>query len=115
LDVENRRRALGAEPYSAETVSTLTDFDAVNAQIEEGAARGFATARDEQLTGLTAVAANIPIRDGRFVGCLGITGHSRDIDDERIAQIGPQLAAAAKLMPFQVTSLNSAAHFLGRN
>lgn len=109
-----RRAALGPEPYSAETGKTITDFATLNAQIELAAERGYASAQDEQLTGLTAIAANISVRAGSSIGCLCIMGHSRDFPQPRIDALGTELVQAAKLLPHQVLSLRAAAQFLGR-
>jgi len=41
-----------------------------------------------------------------------VTGHSRDMDADRIATIGEELVRVAKLMPYELGSLRAVAHTL---
>ena len=114
LDPEQRDAVLGPAPFKAYTPHTITDRAALEQDLAASAQRGYVVARDEHHIGLTAIAANIPTWNNGQVGCLVVTGHSRDMDDGRIASIGEELVRVAKLMPYQLGSLRAVAHVVGK-
>ncbi|QRG09585.1 hypothetical protein EZH22_10535 [Xanthobacter dioxanivorans] len=90
----------------------MTDCQRLEHDLEDAAKRGYVLARDKHFIGLTAIAANIPTWNNGQVGCLVVTGHSRDMDADRIATIGEELVRVAKLMPYELGSLRAVAHTL---
>lgn len=114
LPTDRRAALLGPGPYEAHTPHSITEAGALERDLAAAAARGYVVARDEHHVGMTAIAANIPSWNNAQVGCLVITGHSRDLDDARIAAVGEELVRVAKLMPYQLGSLRTVAHLLGK-
>ncbi|UKJ76551.1 IclR family transcriptional regulator [Azospirillum brasilense] len=114
LDAEQRAAILGPEPYKAFTAQTITKQADLERDLATSAERGYVVAHDEHHLGLTAIAANIPTWNNGHVGCLVVTGHSRDMDEARVADIGLELVRVAKLMPYQLSSLRSVAHVVGK-
>ncbi|MDN3517554.1 IclR family transcriptional regulator C-terminal domain-containing protein [Aquisalimonas lutea] len=113
LSPKERNELLGKEPYPAVTPYTLTSHEALEADLAASKARGFVSTRDEHYVGLSAVAANVPTWHGKSTGCLVVTGHTRDLDAERIASVGEELARVSGLMLYQAPSLKAAAQSLG--
>ncbi|CAO3363408.1 IclR family transcriptional regulator [Azospirillum palustre] len=114
LDPEQRAAVLGPEPYKVYTPQTIVSQAELDEDLRVSALRGYVVAHDEHHVGLTAIAANIPTWNNGHVGCLVVTGHSRDMDEARIAGIGEELVRVAKLMPYQLGSLRSVAHVVGK-
>ena len=114
LPPDRRAALLGPGPYEAHTPRSVTDPEALERELEAAAARGYVVARDEHHVGLTAVAANIPSWNNAQVGCLVVTGHTRDFDEARTAAVGEELVRVARLMPYQLGSLRAVAHLLGK-
>lgn len=114
LTPDQRRALLGPEPYRACTPATLTSWAALEVDLGKAAERGYVTVRDEYYDGLTAIACNFRNWGGRPVGCIAVTGHTRDIPDASVASIGAELVRLAALMPLQASSLASIDAFCGR-
>lgn len=114
LNADQRDAVLGPAPYKQETPHTIIDRDRLGQDLEMSERRGYVVARDEHFVGLTAIGANIPTWTNGQVGCLVVTGHTRDMDEPRTATIGEELARVAKLMPYQIGSLRAVAHLLGK-
>lgn len=57
------RSILTARPLTAQTEQTLTDFDALMAELETTRARGYSTDNEEFMTGMAAIA--VPVQDGQ--------------------------------------------------
>ena len=111
---QERQALLPPAPYPASTPSTITDPAALAADLLQAEARGYVVVRDEFYDGLSAVAANFHTWDKRAVGCLSVTGHTADFDDESIAVIGAELLACTRLIPLQVPSLKLLEQLAGR-
>ncbi|MFV0300457.1 MAG: hypothetical protein ACK5IP_06200 [Paracoccus sp. (in: a-proteobacteria)] len=60
------------------------------------------------------MACNIRSGNGDRVGCLALTGHSRDFTEDWIRSTGDKLTSLARLLPMQVPSLSMMAAFCGR-
>jgi IclR family transcriptional regulator, acetate operon repressor len=114
LEPDQRRVALGPEPYRAATPNTLTSWEEVSRDLAVAAERGYVMARDEFYVGLTALGANFASWNGRIAGCIAITGHSRDFDDTVIQATADALIRAVKLMPLQAPSLRGLDQLCGR-
>jgi IclR family acetate operon transcriptional repressor len=114
LDPDQRRKALGPEPYESVTPRTLTSWEGISSDLALAAERGYVIARDEFYLGLTALAANFASWSGRIAGCIAITGHSRDFEEAQTRTTGEALIRAAKLMPLQAASLGILDQLCGR-
>ncbi|GAB3212716.1 IclR family transcriptional regulator [Marinactinospora thermotolerans] len=88
LSPRQRRDLLGAD-LPAYTVSTVTDHEALDADLERVATRGYATENEELALGRACIAA--PIRDGsgEIVAALSVSGPLSAID---LAGREPELA-----------------------
>jgi IclR family acetate operon transcriptional repressor len=62
LSAEERREALGSGPLAALTPNTVTDRAALDAQLDEAHARGYAHEREENLLGVSCVAVSVGYR-----------------------------------------------------
>ncbi|MGG5260090.1 IclR family transcriptional regulator [Phycicoccus avicenniae] len=76
------------------TPATVTDRAALDAELAEVRARGWAVATDELDVGLTALAA--PVRDahGDVVASVSVSGPTFRFGEARLAQLAPLVAAA---------------------
>jgi DNA-binding IclR family transcriptional regulator len=113
LSRTRRHELLGPAPYAATTPFTLTERDALDADLEASAERGFVVAIDQHRLGLTTVAANIADWHGAAIGCLVVTGHTRNFEADRVTRIGQEVIGATELLLYQAPSLGAVAHFLG--
>jgi len=88
-----RRFAGGLKGY---TKNTITDLDALLADLARARERGYATDLEEFEEGLRCVGA--PIRDytRKVIGALSVSGPAHRLTDEKIeATLGPQVVRAA--------------------
>jgi len=114
LDDQQRRAALGPEPYTAATSRTLTTWDAVRHDMQRSAERGYVTVADEFYDGLSAVAAPFFSWSGKAVGCIAITGRTADFNEATVQKAAVELLNCTRLMPLQVTSLSWLEQLSGR-
>jgi len=112
-DATGRRELLGQEPYEASTTASLLSFEEVEADIQAAIARGYVVSRDEFRIGQTSIAAPFDSWDRKNVGCLVVTGLSRDLDEDRVEAVAAELKSAAMLLPYQATGLRAAVQYLG--
>jgi DNA-binding IclR family transcriptional regulator len=112
-EVNARRELLGPDPLPPSTPVSPPTLEAVNRDLEAAAARGYVISRDEFRMGQTSIAAPFDSWGTPAVGCLVVTGLTRDLDEERIETIAAELTSAAMLLPYQATSLRSAVQYLG--
>ena len=90
---------LGAE-LSCLTPRTITQFDKLEKELGDIRRRGFAEVVDELEDGLSGVAAVVRGSTGEVLGALSICGPSQRMSDNRRAQLGVILcAAASQLQP----------------
>ncbi len=87
--------ALLAAGLAAYTPHTLTDAEALRADLDRVRAQGYAVTAQEQEIGLCAVSAPITDLDGDVVAALTISGPSFRLTPEAIEAALPRLLAAA--------------------
>ncbi len=114
LDPERRRALLGPEPFAAPTAKTITSWAALEAELALSADRGFVVTRDEQLEGVTSVAANITTWTGVTAGCVIVTATTKNSPDEWVADVGEELKRTASLILYQAPALEAVSHFCAR-
>src|SRR5690606_14260600 len=102
LDRETRRELVGQEPFHAFTPHTIQTWDALDADLTAAEDRGYALVRDEFYLGLSAMSANIRSSNGNIVGCVALTGHTRDFTPEWIQATSAKLLNLTKLIPMQI-------------
>ncbi|WP_144905957.1 IclR family transcriptional regulator [Halobellus captivus] len=72
------------------TESTITNRDALFAELDEIRERGFAINNSERIDGIRAVAVGITDADDQVIGAFGVSGPTRRMSDERIQNELPQ-------------------------
>lgn len=97
-----------AGPLIAWTPRTLTDPDAIRADIAAVRACGYAISRGELDPDVHAVAAAIIGREGRPIGSLSISCPATRLPEERILIYGPMIAAAAGNIAHDLAGPNAA-------
>jgi IclR family transcriptional regulator, acetate operon repressor len=85
-----------SQPLESRTPDSITDPEALRAEIRKTARRGYAINRGESRTDVVSVAA--PIRDGsnRAVACLVVVGPSPRLGASRSRELGEQARAMAE-------------------
>jgi len=110
---EARRDLLGPEPYRAWTSRTKTTWAELEPDIAEASRLGYVWQQDEFYEGITAMGANFSNWAERPIGCIAVTGRTRELSATRIHEVGTSLANAALLLRMQATSLNALEQFCG--
>jgi DNA-binding IclR family transcriptional regulator len=87
---------LAPGPLAPLTGATITKRAELERRLEEIRARGFATAVGDYEDGLNGVAAPIFGRDADCVGALSVSGPAYRVQPERLRELGPRCAAAAR-------------------
>lgn len=85
-----------AAPLERYTPRTVTDADALRAQLERARAEGCAYSVEELEAGLNAVAAPVFTADGRVVAALSASGPSFRLTEPRLREIAPAVRTAAR-------------------
>lgn len=95
-DAAEVQRRVGAEPYKRYTPGTIVARDALERQLVEVRAYGFAIEDEEILEGRRCVGA--PILDGRghSIGAISVAGPAWRLTRERAEQLGPEVAEVAR-------------------
>lgn len=74
-------------PLLPDTTHSITDEDALRADLERTRTRGYAMTREEMTLGNVSVAAALPIIDGLPPAALGIVVHLDRADERRLAPL----------------------------
>ena len=93
---DHRERYLRAERLEARTSNTLTDGDALLAELETIAREGHALDREEFMDGMIALAVPIPGPDGRLVSTLSFHAPTQRFDLGRALRFLPALHRSAR-------------------
>lgn len=78
-----------------ETPSTITDVEALLAEIAEARARGFAVEREESVPGVTCVAAPITDHTGRVTYAISVSTLAIEHSPAQVSAMAPRVIAAA--------------------
>jgi DNA-binding IclR family transcriptional regulator len=92
-DVERKRILSRRLPRMTER--TIVDPLALQRELSEVRARGWAHTVEELEIGLNAVAAPVRRSDGSVVAALSVSGPAYRVTPERISELGPMVASAA--------------------
>jgi DNA-binding IclR family transcriptional regulator len=114
LTPAQRLALLGPPPWAAATPHTLTDAQALDADLQRSAERGYVVSRDEHQLGITNIAVLLPRWTGGAAGCLVSSARSDDLDDAAIARAGEEIKRAAGLLVYRAPSLEAASRYCGR-
>jgi sugar lactone lactonase YvrE/DNA-binding IclR family transcriptional regulator len=90
------RSLAGQLVYDRFTSQTITDPQALEADLVLTRARGYAVSYEEHLAGVNSVAAPIAGRDGVPLGALVVLGPASRLDSSAIHPVGRELMAAAR-------------------
>lgn len=90
--------SLPAGPLKAFTTVTITDIDALDAEIRATRERGWAQALGEREEDLNGLAAPILDHSGELIGILGLQGPAMRFVPDRLEQALPQLQERAALL-----------------
>jgi sugar lactone lactonase YvrE/DNA-binding IclR family transcriptional regulator len=93
-----QRALLHRIPVEAFTPSTLTEPDALIADLALTRARGYAISNGEHVEGVVSVAAPVFDHTGKAIGAIGIFGPSSRIATDRLHGFGRDLMEAARLI-----------------
>lgn len=87
---------LGHGPLERFTPQTITDRDALIAQLRIIKARGYAIEDQEILPGNRCVGAPVLDSAGQPVAAISVAGPVYRLTNERVAQLGPEIASVAR-------------------
>ncbi len=94
-EVEKQLAKFGQPSF---TPHTLTTPEALYADLNSIAARGWALDNEERYLGMKCVAAAVYNAHGKVIAGLSVSGPSSRFTDEMIAQTGPTLVSAANTL-----------------
>lgn len=111
LNAKSRADLLGPGPYPQITPSTITDPQALEAELKMTRNRGYAIAIDENHIGLSAVATPIQASATHTIGCFVIAGLSKNFGREDIQAAGQAAKATAGLFSVGSSAVRAIATF----
>lgn len=91
----DRQESILAQPIPHVTAATVTDPDALRAELAEVRARGFAVSLAERIAGIRTVAAPIFERADGAVGAMSVSAPEARMPHDLIDDLGTRLAATA--------------------
>jgi IclR family acetate operon transcriptional repressor len=94
LPLDRQERYL-AGPIEAVTPRTVTDPDALRAELARTRACGWAGSNAERTSGIRAVAAPVFDHTGTVIGALGVSVPAVRMDDARAEELGRRVTRAA--------------------
>ncbi|WP_329793613.1 IclR family transcriptional regulator [Lentzea sp. DG1S-22] len=92
---EDERRRLVSLPLDAYTENTVVDGSKLLAELEEVAAKGYASCFEELELGLHAVAVPVRGHRGEVVAAMSASGPSYRLSRQRVDEIVPAMSTAA--------------------
>lgn len=90
---DQRRGLAGPEPYQAFTPRTIRRWPALEAELAETVARGWAVDDEESEIGAVCVAAAIVGGDGQPLGAISVSGAASRLPPQSRAEIGRAIVA----------------------
>ncbi|PLZ02162.1 IclR family transcriptional regulator [Burkholderia sp. WAC0059] len=109
---EQRDALLGLPPYPARTASTVQDRAALYAELEAVRERGWATNRNENVTGICAIGTRLAAPSSRAVGAIVLTGPHRFFADG-IDAMRSDLQQASQMLNSTSHAIRAMIQFLG--
>lgn len=113
LDARDRDRLLGPEPYVKHASRSLTTREALFADLDVTAQRGYAVTCDEVFDGMSAVAAPILLPGHRMLGVIVLSGPNAQLTGERMPALAHETRIAAELFAHASPDTRALARFLG--
>lgn len=90
-----RQRLLAHTPLESFTAKTLTDMDALEEEIRQVKAQGYALDNEEFLPGLLCVAVEVPSASGRSNLCVAVQAPIMRLSPDKALELLPALQRAA--------------------
>ena len=94
------------------TAQTITEPDALFAELEVIRERGYATNDEEEVRGIRAVGAPIRDVDGAVLGAISVSGPTSRIDGDRFSETLPELVMGAANVTEANINMSSASRTL---
>ncbi len=91
LPPDELETALSQQSFHRFTPNTMTDAQALRAELEAIRARGHAFDREEHEPGIICIAMPILTRAGRVLGALSVTGSTSRMTLEELEELAPDL------------------------
>ena len=113
LPAESRDELLGSPPYERYTPHTIVERETLVRELQHVAELGYASTRDENFDGISAVSAPIVPAGERTVGALTLAGPSRYFADGTIEAMGRDTVRAAKLLAFGSPGVKAVVRMFG--
>lgn len=98
LSESARRKLLGHTPLEQFTDATITDFEALDAEITQSRERGYAIDAEEFIYGLVCFAVLVPGSRGRSSQCVAVQGPSLRLSVDDAERVLPALRRAAEAL-----------------
>lgn len=95
LPAAGRRKALGHSPLRAYTSKTITSPKALDAELDQIRAQGYAIDNEECLPGLVCIAVLVPSRDERSNMCVAAQAPVMRLNKDNATELLPALHRAA--------------------
>lgn len=113
LSPEKRKKLLGPGQLRAHTKKTITDFEALERDLENWAQKGYVVARDDYFDGLCALGAPIWTDEGSCIGCIFLNARSESIPEEQIDSLGTALKSTADLFSLGTPAIQTVGRMFG--
>lgn len=101
LPAEELDDFLAASPIESRTAHSVTDPDAVRAEIERVRTQGYAVEEDEYLAGVAGVAAPVTLLSSRPVAAVGVVGPSSRLTGSALHDVGKLVRAHTEQLSFR--------------
>lgn len=98
MSARQRRNCLGPGPYPRLTRNTIVDPAQLETELILTSSRGYALSADEQLLGLTTVAAPLFTPTRKIPGCLVLYARSSMLNDKAVMQCAEEVKEAATFL-----------------
>jgi IclR family acetate operon transcriptional repressor len=108
-----RTELLGQGPYQAHTPRTIVTHQALKQELAGVAERGYATAIDELLLGLSAVGAPVWSAPSKALGAIVVAGPTQHFDATNMAAFAKGVSTSAALFSQASPTVRATCHFFG--
>lgn len=105
---------LGPGPFQAFTERTLTTHEALDRDLQAGLARGYFSAEEEAIVGMSSVAAPIRAATGVAIGAVIATGTSGQLPGDRLGAAGVAVKRAGDMLGTMSPAVRALETLLGR-
>ena len=114
LSATERTALIGEGPYEAHTQRTIVMRAALDRELALVAERGYSTAIDELLLGLSAVGAPIWCAPNRPLGAIVLAGPTKHFTESSLIDFAKEASNTADLFSFASPPVRAACHFIGQ-